>query len=104
MAELTSKSIPTYERRALILDDNDGNRLLLKVVMQMNALEQAEAETAKAALALWKPGAFAYVFLDIELPDISGLEVARQIRASDDGVAIIMCSTNDEPKTISTAI
>jgi DNA-binding response OmpR family regulator len=78
--------------------------VLLKFVLQMNHLEIAEAITAKAAFDVWQPHTFSYAFLDIELPDINGLEVARQIRASDPGVAIIMCSTNDDPVTISRAV
>jgi len=102
--DLSSKGGTMYGQRALVLDDNDSNRALLKFVMQLSSLEIVEASTAKAALALWRPSEFSFAFLDIELPDINGLEVARQVRASDNGIAIVMCSTNDDPRTISTAV
>ena len=95
---------PIYERRALILDDNDANRLLLKFAMQMSNVEFVEAANGAAALTHWCPGSFSFAFLDIELPDINGLEVARRIRASDPDACIIMCSTNDDPHTISAAV
>ncbi len=95
---------PPLERRALLLDDNDGNRTLLKFVMQLSGIQHVEAETATAAFQLWKPGAFTFAFLDIELPDINGLEVLRRMRAEDPNLAIIMCSTNDDPVTILKAI
>jgi CheY-like chemotaxis protein len=93
-----------YRHRALILDDNDANRLLLNFAMQMGNVEHVEAGDGNTALALWESGEFSFAFLDIELPDISGLEVARRIRRLDSGIAIIMCSTNDEPATITRAI
>ena len=102
--DISCKIAPVYERRALVLDDNDGNRTLINFVMQLCNMEHAEAGTGQEALMLWKPGIFSFAFLDIELPDISGLDVARQIRANDEGIAIIMCSTNDDPHTIATAI
>ncbi len=102
--EFSRKIAPIYERRALVLDDNDGNRTLINFVMQLCNMDHMEAMTGREALALWQPGMCSFAFLDIELPDISGLEVARQIRAVDEGIAIIMCSTNDDPHTITAAI
>jgi DNA-binding response OmpR family regulator len=104
MTSESPKMTPVYERRALVLDDNEGNRTLIKFVLQMHRIELAEAGTAKAALSLWRPYTFAFAFLDIELPDFSGLEVANIMRRNDEGVAIIMCSTNDEPHTVRTAV
>ena len=89
---------------ALILDDNEGNRMLLKFVMSMAKVDCVEAVDGQEALRLWKPGEFGFVFLDIELPDINGLEVLRSIRATDPNLAIIMCSTNDDPVTIAQAV
>src|SRR5947209_15299697 len=104
MTEATLLSTPTIERRALILDDNDGNRMILKFAMQMSQVDFAEAATGQAALDLYKTNSFAFAFLDIELPDISGLEVAQKLREQDESLAIIMCSTNDDPTTITKAV
>lgn len=90
--------------RILILDDNDANRMLLKIALNMNGIESIEAERGEAALKLWQPCAFRFALLDIELPDMSGLEVARLIREQDPHIQIIMCSTNDDPETIHRAI
>jgi CheY-like chemotaxis protein len=91
-------------RHTLILDDNDGNRMLLKFAMSLGKMSFDEATTGQEALDIWSKGKFAFAFLDIELPDISGLEVARRLRASDPNLTIIMCSTNDDPETITTAV
>jgi DNA-binding response OmpR family regulator len=94
-----------YDSRMLILDDNDHNRTLMKFAMQMANLTFDDAVTGQEALDLWQrgPGRYAFALLDIVLPDISGLEVARRIRQFDPGIAIIMCSTNDDPRTIEDA-
>jgi CheY-like chemotaxis protein len=96
----------TYENRMLILDDNDHNRTLIKFAMQMASLAFDDAATGAEALALWQqaPGRYAFAILDIMLPDMSGLEVARRIRQADPGIVLIMCSTNDEPSFIDDAV
>lgn len=76
-----------YERRALLLDDDDANRMLLSVAFDMVQLPFTEAQTGEQALQLYRAGRFAFAFLDIDLPDISGIEVARRIRAQDQGIA-----------------
>lgn len=40
------------------------------------------------------PGQFHMIFLDIYMPDVSGVEVARAIRAKDSGVALIFATTS----------
>ncbi len=95
---------PRYEHRALLLDDDDANRMLLSVAFDMANLPFTEAQTGEQALQLYQTGRFAFAFLDIDLPDISGIEVARRIRAQDQGIALIMCSANDDPLTLSEAV
>lgn len=74
-----------YDHRALLLDDDDANRMLLSVALQMGALPFSEARSGKEALDLWSPGKFAFAFLDIDLPDIKVLRLgvisARRTRA-----------------------
>jgi len=104
MAMTQQPSTVISNHRALVLDDNDANRMLLKVALQMGGIENTEAASGNSALATWSPGAFELAFLDIELPDISGIEVARHMRQQDNNVALIMCSTNDDPETVAKAV
>lgn len=94
----------TYEHRALLLDDDDANRMLLSVAFDMVQLPFVEARNGQQALELYEANRFAFAFLDIDLPDISGIEVARRIRAQDQGIALIMCSANDDPLTVAEAV
>jgi CheY-like chemotaxis protein len=91
-------------RRALLMDDDDANRMLLSAAMQLGGLDFDEAPGGTAALAIWQPGAYVYCFLDIEMPDMSGLEVARRMRAQDAEVVLIMCSANDDPDVLAEAL
>jgi len=93
----------TYENTVLIVDDNDNNRFYLHFLMTKHKLVSVEASGGLQALELWKTGTFSFIFLDLEMPDINGLQVATQIRASDPGVAIIMCSANDDGPSITEA-
>jgi CheY-like chemotaxis protein len=93
-----------YEHRALLLDDDDANRMLLSVAFDMVQLPFVEAQNGEQALRLYAENRFAFAFLDIDLPDISGIEVARRIRAQDQGIALIMCSANDDPLTLAEAV
>jgi CheY-like chemotaxis protein len=93
-----------YPRRVLVLDDNESNRMLLKFALQMGMFEQTEVGSGEAALEVWKEKGFAFAFLDIVLPGISGLEVCRRLRAADPGIGLVMCSTNDEPEIVAEAI
>lgn len=101
---MTVETPRIHNRRVLILDDNEGNRTLLKFVMQLNHIDHIEVENGMSALAAWQTGDFKFAFLDVELPDISGLEVARRIRATDKDIAIIVCTANDDPAIITAAV
>lgn len=103
-APQTTAHAPTHSRRAFILDDNDANRMLLRIATQLGGMTFTEATDGQSALALWTPGAFGFAFLDIELPDVNGLDVARHMRAEDPALALIMCSANDDPATLAEAI
>lgn len=94
----------TYEHRALLLDDDDANRMLLSVAFDMAQLPFTEAQNGEQALHLFAENRFAFAFLDIDLPDLSGIEVARRIREQDQGIALIMCSANDDPITVAEAV
>lgn len=44
----------------------------------------------------WHPSKYDIIFLDIFLKDSHGVEIARQIRETDDEVRIVFCSTSNE--------
>lgn len=52
--------------------------------------------SGEAFLAAWRPGLFDLVILDIFMAGISGVEVARTVRATDKTVKLVFCSSSNE--------
>src|SRR5437773_1434969 len=78
--------------RVLIVDDKEWSRDTLKDTIFDFDCRFSEAEDGKSALELLELASFDVVFLDLKLPDISGLEVLRRARklATDIGNVIIL--------------
>ena len=53
-------------------------------------------DNGKTFLSVWKPGMYDIVFLDIFMDQLTGVDVARQIRKTDASVKIIFCTTSNE--------
>jgi two-component system, cell cycle response regulator DivK len=81
----SSPKAPDGERPAdtpvvLIVDDSEKNRKLARAVLQaagFRTLEAARGDEAMDIAAKRRPD---LVLLDLQLPDISGMEVARRLR------------------------
>jgi signal transduction histidine kinase/CheY-like chemotaxis protein/ligand-binding sensor domain-containing protein len=71
----------TLALHALVVDDEDYNRLALSAFLEQAGFQVATARDAETALAAARSQPFHAVFLDLSLPGESGLEIARQIRA-----------------------
>jgi diguanylate cyclase (GGDEF)-like protein/PAS domain S-box-containing protein len=84
------------QSRILLVDDLRTNLLLLKQILQPLEMGLAEAASGEEALALLASEAFDLVILDVCLPDMSGFDVARTLRASalNAAVPIIFISTD----------
>src|SRR5258706_8403070 len=92
------------ERRAILLDGNPNNRMLLEYALAMGRIEYYEASTGTQAMELWEQNTYAFAFLDMELPDMNGLELTRFFRQRDPEIAIVIASVNDEPEFVSAAV
>lgn len=68
----------------LVVDDNDAKRYLLSTWLRRAGHTVIEASTGAKALAMAREAEL--VLLDVKLPDISGFEVCRRIKA-DSGTA-----------------
>jgi CheY-like chemotaxis protein len=83
----------------LVVDDHPINRMVM--LKQVNTLGYA-AETAEDgldALEKWKTGRFAAVLTDCNMPELSGYQLAREIRAGEARAGlprtpIIACTAN----------
>lgn len=71
-------------KKLLVVDDNQTNQAFINILLQGKAVTVCAVETAAAALWQCKQEKFDMVLLDIQLPDLSGTEVARQLRQLED--------------------
>lgn len=76
----------TTPRTILVVDDNDVNRQLTVDVLRWKGFTVLEATSGQDALDRIKSDHPDLVILDIQLPQMSGLEVMRQLRGSPDKV------------------
>ena len=76
----------------LIVDDEPEMCWILGQVLKRIGYNCFSALSGQEAMALAETTDFRLVFLDAKLPDIEGLELARQIRRRLPGIHIVMIS------------
>ncbi len=86
--------IPVSQMRPLVLnvDDDPANRYVKTRSLMMGEMEVIEAASGGAALALIAERQPLLVLLDVNLPDVGGLEVCRQIKAEWPDIIVIQIS------------
>ena len=83
--------------RILIVDDIADNRIILARRFQRRNFDVVEADCGVRALEIIDSESFDVVLLDVIMPDMSGLEVLRKIRATRSSAAlpVIMVTANN---------
>jgi two-component system, NarL family, invasion response regulator UvrY len=91
--------------RVLVVDDHpivaSGCRAIFAEESEIEVLEAADAESGERVFVEQRPD---ISILDINLPTVSGFELARRIRGHDPDARIIMFSMNDDPVFAARAI
>ncbi len=91
--------------RVLIVDDHSivvsGCRALFADDPEVDILEASDAESGERAFVDEQPD---ISVIDINLPSVSGFELARRILARDGSARIVMFSMNDDPMFVARAI
>ena len=91
--------------RVLIVDDHptvaSGCRTVLADEPEIVVLEASDAESGERAFAAERPDVS---IIDVNLPTVSGFELARRILTQDASARIIMFSMNDDPVFVTRAI
>ena len=74
--------------RILVVEDNELNMKLLRDVLFATGYRTLEATTGEEAVELAATQAPDLVLMDIQLPDIDGVQALRRLRADDRTAAI----------------
>ncbi|CZQ83513.1 transcriptional regulatory protein c terminal [Trichococcus palustris] len=81
--------------KILIVDDEERIRRLLKLYLEKDGYETFEAEDGKTALEMILANSYDLVLLDLMLPEMSGIEVAKLVRKEKE-VPIMMITARGE--------
>jgi two-component system response regulator RegX3 len=82
--------------RVLVVDDEDAIRDAVAYVLRSDGNEVEVASNGADAVEAVEDRSFDLVVLDVMLPDISGVEVARRVRAESDVPIIMLTARSSE--------
>ena len=66
----------------LVVDDNEANLRLINAVLKTRGYELLEAMSGEVALEILAAERPALVLMDVQMPGLSGIDVAQRIRAT----------------------
>ena len=81
--------------RILVVDDDEAVRNSLRRALVLEGYEVELAEDGLAALRSLQQSAPDAVVLDLQLPDVDGLEVCRRLRSIGDPTPVLMLTARN---------
>ena len=78
---------------ALIVDDNATNRHILELQLKAWGMNSVSADSGSAALEKLKGGSFDVILLDLQMPEMDGVTLAREIRKSSPVPLLLLSSS-----------
>ena len=82
--------------RALLVDDSETSLALVSKILAALETDSSTALNGKLGLELFAahPNSFDIVFLDINMPELNGIELAKKIRELDTKIPIVAFTAN----------
>jgi CheY-like chemotaxis protein len=91
-------------KRVLCVDDHDDTRFVLKSLLGFEGFQTEFATNAAEAIEVARSGNFDLYLLDSRLPDISGVDLCRELRKQYPDTPIVIYSGDAYPKQHSDAM
>jgi two-component system nitrogen regulation response regulator NtrX len=85
--------------KVLIIDDEEAIRSSLKMIFEYEGYECILAANGPAALKIAEKEAPDLIFLDIKMPQMDGMEVLKQLKASPESPPVVILSGHGTVKT-----
>ncbi|MBS2018886.1 MAG: sigma-54-dependent Fis family transcriptional regulator, partial [Deltaproteobacteria bacterium] len=86
-------------RPVLVIDDDDTSRRLVTAIFAVQGLEVAGASSGKEGLAHVAAERPSVVLLDMQMPEMNGLEVLEVLGERVPGLPVVMVTADDDVKT-----
>lgn len=83
-----SQELLDPRRRALVVDDDAAIRAFLTDFLEQQDFEVRTAQDGRIALAVFNAERFDLLLVDFQMPGITGLEVATEVRKTDPDIPI----------------
>ena len=83
------------KQKILIIEDEPQLARLLQLELQFEEFESAIAHTGREGLDMFQKGSYDLILLDVMLPEMNGLEVLANIRASSLVPVILLTAKSD---------
>ena len=88
---------------ALLVEDDRVQQLVLEAMLSQAGCAVDVVSTAAKAQSLWRDRRHPLVITDIQLPDMSGVEFARWLRAQPGGDQVLLVGTSADVATVGDA-
>ena len=89
---MSSDDVEPQRQRILIVDDEENQRRTLAIGLRLEEFEVAEAEDGDMALEMLDREAIDLAIVDLMMPGMNGLDLARRIRRHHPEVQILLTS------------